>query len=202
MLYPELYAELGIKSPKGVLLHGPPGCGKTLLANCIAAELNKKMAGKPFTYFRVNAPELVSGMSGESESNIRNLFQTAVVNEPSLIFIDEIDVICPKRESASKEMEKRIVAQLLTSFDGISHPFLLILLELNETEGKRVVVLGSTNRADSLDPSLRRSGRFDREIALGVPDEKARAKILQVICAKLKLVGDFDFMAISKKTPG
>eukprot|EP01116_Phalansterium_solitarium_P004439 TRINITY_DN1544_c0_g1_i2.p1 TRINITY_DN1544_c0_g1~~TRINITY_DN1544_c0_g1_i2.p1 ORF type:complete len:759 (+),score=198.17 TRINITY_DN1544_c0_g1_i2:71-2347(+) len=193
MMYPEVYAHLGTSASKGVLFHGPPGCGKTLLANCIAGELGRKIPGKSLTFYRVSAPELVSGMSGESESNIRNLFLEAKANEPCLVFIDEIDVICPKRESAQKEMERRIVAQLLTSFDDLADP---------NAPASRVMVIGATNRADSIDASLRRAGRFDREIALPVPHEQARAMILQVQAAKLRLRGDFDFTTIARKTPG
>lgn len=182
LMHPEIYQWLGTPMPRGVLLHGPPGCGKTQLASAIAGELG-------ISFLQIAAPEVVSGMSGESEAKIRQLFQDAKSRAPSLIFIDEIDVITPKRENASREMERRIVAQLLTSMD--------------ELEGdKPVMVIGATNRPDSLDPALRRAGRFDREICLNVPDKAARARILQVIAGKLRLSGDFDFDQIAADTPG
>jgi len=191
MLFPRIYNELGAKPSNGILLHGPPGCGKSLLANAIVGELGKRI--KELVYFKVSGPELISGMSGESEANIRSLFNAAKSSEPCLIFIDEIDAICPKRENAGKEMERRIVATLLTSFDDIS-----------EHKGipKRIMFIGATNRIDSLDSSLRRTGRFDREISLSVPDEKSRARILQVQSKNLKLAGNFDFTLIARKTPG
>lgn len=157
-----------------------------MLASAIAGKL-----GVPF--FSLAAPEIVSGMSGESEAKLRQLFKDAVENAPSLIFIDEIDAIAPKRENASREMEKRIVAQLLTCMDDLS---------FEKTGGKMVLVIGATNRPDSLDDALRRVGRFDREISLGIPDEKARARILQVLSKKLRVSGDFDFTQIAKMAPG
>jgi ribosome biogenesis ATPase len=186
LLHPELYSWLGVEAPRGVLLHGPPGCGKTHLALAIAGEL-----GVPF--FQIAAPEVVSGMSGESEAKLRSLFQEAAAAAPSLIFIDEIDAITPKRETAAREMERRIVAQLLTCMDELT---------AENTNGRAVIVVGATNRPDSLDPALRRAGRFDREIALGVPDEGARIRILQVLSRKLRLSGDFDFKKIARDTPG
>ncbi len=161
---------------------------------------------KELVFYRVSGPELVSGMSGESEANIRALFNAAKSVEPCLIFIDEIDAICPRRDSAHKEMERRIVATLLTSFDGnFSRFFLNVVVDISDmhtSTSRRIIVIGASNRIDSLDPSLRISGRFDREIVLGVPDEQARTKILQLQATSLKLVGDFDFNAIAKKTPG
>lgn len=184
--HPEIYKWLGVEPPRGILLHGPPGCGKTHLALAIAGEL-----GVPF--FNISAPEMVSGMSGESESRIRSLFQQAIDNAPSIIFIDEIDSITPKRENASREMERRIVAQLLTCMDSLT---------TENTDGKPVIVIGATNRPDALDSALRRAGRFDREIALGVPDEESRIRILKTISKKLRLSGDFDFGVIARNTPG
>lgn len=183
LMHPEIYHWLGTPLPRGVLLHGPPGCGKTQLATAIAGELG-------ISFLQIAAPEVVSGMSGESEAKIRQLFQDAKARAPSLIFIDEIDVITPKRENAAREMERRIVAQLLTSMDEL------------EGNDKPVMVIGATNRPDSLDPALRRGGRFDREICLNVPDKAARTRILQVIASKLRLSGDFDFEQIASDTPG
>lgn len=186
LCHPEIYLHTGVQPPRGVLLHGPPGCGKTLLANAMAGEL-----GLPF--ISVSAPSIVSGMSGESEKTLRETFDEAKRVAPCLLFIDEIDAITPKRESAQREMERRIVAQFLTCMDEISW---------DKTDNKPIIVMGASNRPDSLDPALRRAGRFDHEISMGVPDEEARAKILRVLCAKLRLDGDFDFTALGKATPG
>ncbi|KAI8998340.1 P-loop containing nucleoside triphosphate hydrolase protein [Gaertneriomyces semiglobifer] len=184
--HPEVFSHLGIHPPRGVLLHGPPGCGKTMLAHAIAGEV-----GVPF--FNVSAPSIVSGMSGESEKKLREIFEEAKQTAPCLLFIDEIDAITPKRETAQREMERRIVAQLLTCMDDIS---------LENTDGKPVIVIGATNRPDSLDAALRRAGRFDREISIGVPDADARARILQKLCSNLRLSGDFDYTSLAKMTPG
>lgn len=196
LMHPELYAWLGVDPPRGVLLHGPPGCGKTTLAHAIAQE-----ARVPF--FSIAATEIVSGMSGESEAKIRELFLTARANAPSLIFIDEIDAIVPKRESAQREMERRIVAQLLASMDELQS-------NIDATDEvdriarcrRHVCVIGATNRPDGMDAALRRAGRFDREIMLGIPDEAARERILRVQATKLRLSGDLDLREIAKKTPG
>lgn len=184
MRHPEVYRQLGITPPRGILLHGPPGCGKTLLAHAIAGELS-------LPFLKIAATEIVSGVSGESEEKIRDLFEQAVVAAPCVLFIDEIDSITPKRETASKDMERRIVAQLLSCMD-----------DLNKREDAHVLVIGSTNRPDSLDPALRRAGRFDKEICLGIPDEKARARILRVLCRNLTLSSEFDYESIAKNTPG
>ncbi|KAF8629948.1 hypothetical protein AX17_005514 [Amanita inopinata Kibby_2008] len=186
LCHPEIYLHTGVPPPRGVLLHGPPGCGKTMLANAIAGEL-----GVPF--INISAPSVVSGMSGESEKTLRETFEEAKRVAPCLLFIDEIDAITPKRESAQREMERRIVAQFLTCMDDMSW---------EKTDNKPVIVMGATNRPDSLDAALRRAGRFDHEISMGVPDDEARAKILHVLCAKLRLEGDFDFDALAKATPG
>uniref|UniRef100_A0A8V0YQ24 Nuclear VCP-like n=1 Tax=Gallus gallus TaxID=9031 RepID=A0A8V0YQ24_CHICK len=183
--HPEVYLHLGVVPPRGFLLHGPPGCGKTLLAQAIAGELELPM-------LKVAATEMVSGVSGESEQKLRELFDQAVLNAPCVLFIDEIDAITPKREVASKDMERRIVAQLLTCLDDLN----------NVAATAQVLVIGATNRPDSLDPALRRAGRFDREICLGIPDEAAREKILQTLCRKLKLPGSFDFLHLAHLTPG
>jgi ribosome biogenesis ATPase len=169
------------------------GCGKTLLANAIAGEAN-------VPFISIAAPVIVSGMSGESEKKIREVFEEAKQLAPCILFIDEIDAITPKRETAQREMERRIVAQLLTCMDDLS---------LDKTDYKPVMIIGATNRPDSLylklifsDPALRRAGRFDREILLGVPNEQARTRILQKMCGKLRLEGSIDFQNLARLTPG
>ncbi|MCY0860229.1 MAG: CDC48 family AAA ATPase [Sulfolobaceae archaeon] len=160
MKHPEIFQHLGIEPPKGILLYGPPGTGKTLLARALANEI-----GAYFT--SINGPEIMSKFYGESEERLRQIFEEAEKNAPSIIFIDEIDAIAPKREEVTGEVEKRVVAQLLTLMDGI--------------KGRgRIIVIGATNRPDAVDPALRRPGRFDREIEIRPPDEKARKEILQV----------------------
>eukprot|EP00899_Mesostigma_viride_P022737 jgi/Mesvir1/3648/Mv14943-RA.1 len=217
LMHPEVYHWLGVEPPRGVLLHGPPGCGKTMLANAIAHEM-----GVPF--FRIAGPEVVSGMSGESEAKVRSLFADAVEAAPCIIFIDEIDAITPKRETAQREMERRIVAQLLACMDDLSTPppprddagggngsVDKDVGASNKDKGdkgaaprehKHVVVIGATNRPDALDPALRRAGRFDREISMGIPDEAARVRILQVLAGRLRLEGSFNFASIARRTPG
>uniref|UniRef100_A0A8C1V1W4 Nuclear VCP like n=1 Tax=Cyprinus carpio TaxID=7962 RepID=A0A8C1V1W4_CYPCA len=185
MRHPEVYQRLGVVPPRGFLLHGPPGCGKTLLAQAVAGEVCLPM-------LKVSAPELVSGVSGESEQKLRELFEQAISSAPCIMFIDEIDAITPKREIASKDMERRIVAQLLTCMDDLN----------SLSEPAQVLVIGATNRPDSLDPALRRAGRFDREICLGIPDEAARLKILKTLCRKITLMEDFDYRQLARLTPG
>lgn len=185
MRHPEVYQHLGVVPPRGFLLHGPPGCGKTLLAQAVAGELKLPL-------LRVSSPELVSGVSGESEQKLRDLFDLAMSSAPCILFIDEIDAITPKREVASKDMERRIVAQLLTCMDELNSGKTMV----------QVLVIGATNRPDSLDPALRRAGRFDREICLGIPDQVARLRILKTLCRKLKLGEDFDFQLLARLTPG
>ena len=158
--HPELFKRLGVEAPKGVLLHGPPGTGKTLLAKAVANETNAN-------FYTIGGPEIMSKFYGESEEKLRNVFEQAEKNAPSIIFIDEIDSIAPKREEVSGEVERRIVAQLLSLMDGMS------------SRGK-VVVIGATNRINAINPALRRPGRFDREIELGVPDRNGRLEILQI----------------------
>ncbi|KAJ5086342.1 hypothetical protein NUU61_007649 [Penicillium alfredii] len=186
MTRPQVYLSSNVQPPRGVLLHGPPGCGKTMIANAFAAEL-----GVPF--ISISAPSIVSGMSGESEKALREHFDEAKRIAPCLIFIDEIDAITPKRESAQREMEKRIVAQLLTCMDEIA---------LEKTDGKPVIVLAATNRPDSLDAALRRGGRFDKEINMTVPSEPVREKILRALTRKMRLADDIDFKTLAKRTPG
>ncbi|MBD3210583.1 CDC48 family AAA ATPase [Candidatus Micrarchaeota archaeon] len=158
--HPELFERLGIEPPKGILLYGSPGTGKTLLAKAVANESDAN-------FFYVGGPEIISKYVGESEERMRKLFAEAQENAPSIIFIDEIDAIAPKREEVMGEVEKRLVSQLLTIMDGL------------KARGE-VIVIGATNRQDSLDPALRRPGRFDREIEIGIPDKKARGEILNI----------------------
>ncbi|KAM3123344.1 hypothetical protein CJJ07_005164 [Candidozyma auris] len=188
ILHPEIYQSTGVDHPRGILLYGPPGCGKTTIANALAGEL-----GVPFISF--SAPSVVSGMSGESEKKLREIFEDARAVAPCLIFIDEIDAITPKRDGgAQREMERRIVAQLLTLMDELT---------LENTDGKPVIVMGATNRPDSLDSALRRAGRFDREICLNVPDEDQRCAILKTMTSKLKIdESTFNFRELAKLTPG
>lgn len=183
---PDIYMNSKIQPPRGILLHGPPGCGKTMIANALAAEL-----GVPF--ISLSAPSLVSGMSGESEKALRDHFEEATKMAPCLVFLDEIDSITPKRENAQREMEKRIVAQLLTCMDQLA---------LEQTGGKAVIILAATNRPDSLDPALRRGGRFDKEINLGVPSEAVREQILRTLTRQMALSDDFNFRHLAKLTPG
>jgi len=160
MRHPELFEKLGIEAPKGVLLYGPPGTGKTLLAKAVAGETNSHFTA-------ISGPEIMGKHYGESEERLREIFKQAEENTPSIIFIDEIDSIAPKRDEVTGELEKRIVSQLLTLMDGM------------KARGK-VVVIAATNRPDSIDPALRRPGRFDREIEIGIPDEEGRLEILQI----------------------
>jgi transitional endoplasmic reticulum ATPase len=166
--HPELFQRLGIEPPKGVLLHGPPGCGKTLLARAVANESEAN-------FYSINGPEIMSKFYGESEARLREIFQQAQQNAPSIIFIDELDAIAPKREEVTGEVERRVVAQLLALMDGLS--------------GRgNVIVIGATNRPSALDQALRRPGRFDREIEIGVPDKKGRYEVLQIHTRGMPLV--------------
>ena len=182
MRHPELFEKLGIEPPKGVLLVGPPGTGKTLLAKAVANE-----AGANF--YVINGPEIMSKYVGETEENLRKIFEEAEENAPSIIFIDEIDAIAPKRDEASGEVERRLVAQLLTLMDGL--------------KGRgQVVVIGATNRPNALDPALRRPGRFDREIVIGVPDREGRKEILQIHTRNMPLAEDVDLDYLADVTHG
>lgn len=167
--HPELFQRLGIEPPKGVLLHGPPGCGKTLLARAVANESEAN-------FYSINGPEIMSKFYGESEARLREIFQQAQQNSPSIIFVDELDAIAPKREEVTGEVERRVVAQLLALMDGLS--------------GRgNVIVIGATNRPQALDPALRRPGRFDREIEIGVPDKQGRHEVLQIHTRGMPLHG-------------
>ncbi|CAN6311952.1 unnamed protein product [Urochloa humidicola] len=194
---PELPRNLGVRPVAGLLLHGPPGCGKTTLAHAIANE-----TGVPF--YKISAPEIVSGVSGASEENIRGLFQKAYRTAPSIVFIDEIDAIASKRENLQREMERRIVTQLMTCMDEFHQNNGCDDSDADSSENNPgyVIVIGATNRPDAVDQALRRPGRFDREIYLGVPDENARNQILRMLARKLRLEGQLDLFKIARATPG
>ncbi|MFP3309063.1 MAG: CDC48 family AAA ATPase [Nitrososphaeria archaeon] len=180
--HPELFERLGIEPPKGVLLYGPPGTGKTLLAKAVANETNAH-------FISISGPEIMSKFYGESEARLREIFREAKEKAPSIIFIDEIDAIAPKREEVTGEVEKRVVAQLLALMDGL------------ESRGK-VIVIGATNRPNAIDPALRRPGRFDREIEIRVPDRKARVEILQIHTRNVPLAQDVDLERLAAITHG
>jgi len=182
MRHPEIFQRLGIDPPKGVLLYGPPGCGKTLLARAVANESEAN-------FFSINGPEIMSKFYGESEARLREIFQQAEKNAPSIIFIDELDAIAPKREEVTGEVERRVVAQLLALMDGLS--------------GRgNVIVIGATNRVNALDPALRRPGRFDREIEIGIPDKDGRYEILQIHTRGMPLAEDVDLKKLAEMTHG
>ncbi|KAJ4806526.1 cell division cycle 48 [Rhynchospora pubera] len=194
--YPELPMHLGVRPTTGFLLHGPPGCGKTHLAHAIANE-----AGVPF--YKISGPEVVSGVSGGSEENVRTLFEKAHRTAPSIVFIDEIDAIASKRENLQKEMDRRIVIQLLTCMDQFYRdvPNQGPNISGDKSPGY-VIVIAATNKPDVIDQALRRPGRFDREIALGVPDEAARFEILSKLSKRLKLEDKLDLSKVAKATAG
>ncbi|MEM1526106.1 MAG: CDC48 family AAA ATPase [Ignisphaera sp.] len=180
--HPELFERLGIEPPKGILLYGPPGCGKTLLAKALANETGA-------TFIPINGPEIMSKYYGESEQRLRQIFEEAEKKAPAIIFIDELDAIAPKREEVVGEVEKRVVAQLLALMDGLK-------------ERGRVIVIGATNRPDAVDPALRRPGRFDREIEVPPPDKKARREILAVHTRNVPLAEDVDLDKLAEMTHG
>jgi len=182
MKHPQIFQKLGIEPPQGVLLHGPPGTGKTLLAKAVANETSA-------SFFSIAGPEIISKYYGESEQQLREIFEDAKEDSPSIVFIDELDSIAPKREDVTGEVERRVVAQLLTMMDGL------------EARGQ-VVVIAATNRVDSVDPALRRPGRFDREIEIGVPDEVGRKEILQIHTRGMPLSDDVSLGHLAGETHG
>jgi transitional endoplasmic reticulum ATPase len=182
MRHPELFQRLGIEPPKGVLLHGPPGTGKTLIAKAVANEIDA-------TFKTISGPEIMSKYYGESEEQLREVFEEAEEDAPAIIFIDELDSIAPKRSEAGGDVERRVVAQMLSLMDGL------------ETRGD-VVVIGATNRVDAIDPALRRGGRFDREIEIGVPDRDGRKEILQVHTRGMPLADGVDLDEYADSTHG
>ena len=180
--HPELFKNIGIKPPRGILMYGPPGSGKTLIARAVANETGA-------FFFLINGPEIMSKMAGDSESNLRKAFEEAEKNAPAIIFIDELDSIAPKREKTQGEVEKRIVSQLLTLMDGLK-------------SRAQVIVMAATNRPNSIDPALRRFGRFDREIDIGIPDEVGRMEIVRIHTKNMKLEPDIDLARIAKDCHG
>jgi transitional endoplasmic reticulum ATPase len=180
--HPQLFKTIGVKPPKGILLYGPPGSGKTLIARAVANETGA-------FFFLINGPEIMSKLAGESESNLRKAFEEAEKNAPAIIFIDEIDSIAPKREKTQGEVERRIVSQLLTLMDGLK-------------ARSHVIVMGATNRPNSIDAALRRFGRFDREIDIGVPDEVGRLEVMRIHTRNMKLEDNVDLEVICKDTHG
>ncbi|KAI8069401.1 transitional endoplasmic reticulum ATPase [Gongronella butleri] len=180
--HPQLFKSIGIKPPRGILMYGPPGTGKTLIARAVANETGA-------FFFLINGPEIMSKMAGESESNLRKAFEEAEANAPAIIFIDEIDAIAPKREKTNGEVERRVVSQLLTLMDGMK-------------ARSNVVVIAATNRPNSIDPALRRFGRFDREVDIGIPDPIGRLEILRIHTKNMKLDDDVDLEQIATETHG
>ncbi|CAM9576136.1 unnamed protein product [Chrysoparadoxa australica] len=180
--HPQLFNSVGIPPPRGVLMYGPPGCGKTMIARAVAGETGAYC-------FTINGPEIMSKLSGESETNLRKAFEEAENNSPAIIFIDEIDSIAPKRDKAGGEVEKRIVSQLLTLMDGIKPT-------------SHVVVIAATNRPNIIEPALRRFGRFDRELNINIPDDEGRLEILRIKTRTMKLGDDVDLEQVAKDTHG
>ncbi|MEM2135533.1 MAG: CDC48 family AAA ATPase [Candidatus Jordarchaeaceae archaeon] len=180
--HPELFSKLGIEPPKGVLLYGPPGTGKTLLAKAVANETNAN-------FYSISGPEIMSKFYGESESRLREIFEEAEKNAPSIIFIDELDSIAPKREEVTGDVERRVVSQLLTLMDGL------------KSRGK-VIVIAATNRPNAIDPALRRGGRFDREIEIGIPNQEGRRAIFQIHTRGMPLAEDVNLDELARVTHG
>ena len=180
--HPEIFSRLGIEPPKGVLLYGPPGCGKTLLAKAVANESEAN-------FMLLNGPEVMNKFYGESEKKVRELFEQAEKNAPTMIFIDEIDAIAPKREESFGEVERRVVSQILTCMDGLK-------------DRGRIVVIGATNRPNALDPALRRPGRFDREVNIGVPDKKGRLQVLKIHTRNMPLTKNVNLEEFAAITHG
>lgn len=180
--HPELFQRLGIEPPRGIFLFGPPGCGKTLLAKAVANESDAN-------FYVISGPEIMSKFYGESEARLREIFQKAHESAPSIVFIDEMDAIAPKREEVTGEVERRVVAQLLSLMDGMG------------SRGN-IIVIGATNRPNAIDPALRRPGRFDREIEIGVPDRQARYEILQIHTRNMPLAKDVDLQKLANLSHG
>lgn len=180
--HPQIFKSIGIKPPRGILMYGPPGCGKTMIARAIANETGAY-------FFLINGPEIMSKMAGESESNLRRAFEEAEKNSPAIIFIDEIDSIAPKRDKAQGETERRVVSQLLTLMDGLK-------------ARSQVIVIAATNRPNTIDVALRRFGRFDREVDLGIPDTEGRKEILSIHTKKMKIADDVDLDVLAHETHG
>merc|ERR1712156_971609 len=180
--HPSLFKAIGVKPPRGILLFGPPGTGKTLMARAVANETGA-------FFFLINGPEIMSKLAGESESNLRKAFEEAEKNSPAIIFIDEIDSIAPKREKTHGEVERRIVSQLLTLMDGLK-------------QRSQTIVMAATNRPNSIDPALRRFGRFDREVDIGIPDAVGRLEILRIHTRNMKLGDDVDLEQVAAETHG
>ncbi|EDS43334.1 spermatogenesis associated factor [Culex quinquefasciatus] len=180
--HPSLFKAIGVKPPRGILMYGPPGTGKTLIARAVANETGA-------FFFLINGPEIMSKLAGESESNLRKAFEEAEKNSPAIIFIDEIDAIAPKREKTHGEVERRIVSQLLTLMDGMK-------------KSAHVIVMAATNRPNSIDPALRRFGRFDREIDIGIPDATGRLEVLRIHTKNMKLADDVDLEQIAAESHG
>ncbi|WP_404383636.1 CDC48 family AAA ATPase [Caenispirillum salinarum] len=180
--HPELFQRLGIQPPKGVIMHGPPGTGKTLIARAVAAEAEAQ-------FFLINGPEIMGKFQGESEQRLRDVFQQAQSEAPAIVFIDELDSIAPKRSSVSNEAERRVVAQLLTLMDGLE-------------PRQNVVVIGATNRVEAIDEALRRPGRFDREVVVGVPDQAGRREVLAIHSRGMPLAGDVNLDELARHTYG
>ncbi|CAF4417915.1 unnamed protein product, partial [Rotaria magnacalcarata] len=180
--HPQLFKSIGIEPPRGILLYGPPGTGKTLIARAVANETGA-------FFFLINGPEIMPKLDGESESKLGKVFQEAEKNSPAIVFIDELDAIAPKREKTHGEIERRIVSQLSTFMDGLK-------------QRSHVIVMAATNRLDSIDPALRRFGRFDREVDIGIPDAVGRLEILRIHTKNMKLADDVDLVQIGNETRG